>query len=732
MKDLILLALSCLTVQVSLASEKPVKGTVRGNDNGKMTPLPGVNVYWLNTTVGTITNENGNFAISPLNDRQQLVFSFVGYRNDTVEVAPGKPLDVVLQSDIELDEVVVAQKNKGMYASKLTPFQTININSAELCKAACCNLAESFVTNPSVDVAYPDAVTGARQIQMLGLAGVYSQLQTENIPNLRGIATGYGLAFVPGPWMESIQVSKGAASVVNGYESMTGQVNVEYRKPLDPEWLFLNAYAADDQKYEFNAFVSAPVNDRWATAALMHGRYLGQDIDHNHDGFRDEPLVKQVNLMNRWDRKGDNGSITRLGVQYLSEVRNGGQISGVANPYRVDVNNDRVNAFLKKGHVFANANQTSVALIANVTGHRLRSAYGLNRYDGDELNLYTNLMYSSNMGGSDRHHLSAGLNYSFVAMDETLNLLALNTRQHIPGAYAEYTFKPSERFTAMAGMRADHHNHFGAFVTPRVHLRYSPIEHWVLRGSAGKGYRHPSVWAENGHLLASGRELRVVDDRIFENAWNYGISSAYSLHLGSREVEINVEYFRTDFIDQMVTDMESSASQILVSRLDGRSYANSYQVDVRFETLPRLDVTAAIRFNDVKQTLNGQLVDKPLNSRYKGLLTLNYSDRLKKWMFDVNTQLVGGGRIPQIPGVPDVYAVPERYDAYTLLNAQATHFFRGGSIYVGCENITDFTQKHPVTGFDSPFDSYFDATRVWGPVMGRMFYMGVRFALNKE
>ncbi len=738
MKPFIYLLL-CLLIPAQLWADGGIKGTVKGHDNGKQTPLPGVNIHWMGTTSGTVTNSAGEFTIQPSPQSTKLIVSFVGYKNDTIAVTDNQPVHIVLSSDIELQEVVVAQKNKGMYTSKLTPFQTININSAELCKAACCNLAESFVTNPSVDVSYPDAVTGARQIQVLGLAGVYTQLQTENIPNLRGIATGYGLSFVPGPWMESIQVSKGAASVVNGYESITGQVNVEYRKPTDPEKLFLNAYAADDEKYEINAFASGNLGEKWSTAGFVHGRYLNTPIDHNEDGFMDEPLVKQINLMNRWDRKGENGSITRIGVQYMSEERTGGQTTEAHNmssmintPYVVGINNDRLNAFVKKGHVFANAKQTSVALIANVSAHRIRSDYGINRYNGDEVNLYTNLMYSSNLSTTDRHHVSAGFNYSAIGMDEVLNANTMNTQQHIAGVYGEYTFKPTEKFTAMTGIRGDYHNHFGEFITPRVHLRYSPTELWVMRASAGKGYRHPSVWAENSNLLLSGRTLNVIENRILENAWNYGFSTSYNWHIGSRELEINAEYFRTNFINQVIADMESSATQIIVGELDGKSFANSYQLDIRIETLPRLDLTAAIRFNDVKQTIGGKLVEKPLNSKYKGLVTLNYTDRLKKWMFDYNVQFIGGGRIPQVPVVATPYVVASTYGAYTLMNAQATRFFRKGSIYVGCENLTDFTQKNPVVAANDPFGQNFDATRVWGPIMGRMFYMGVRFALNKE
>ncbi|MFT3739482.1 MAG: TonB-dependent receptor [Breznakibacter sp.] len=738
MKTIIAILLGLASVSFTLAQKK-ASGKVTTDENGSTLPLPGVNIHWKGTTQGTVTNEDGEFSLDASYSSTDLVFSFVGYRSDTVPAQWGTPMTILLKADLQLQEVVVAQKNKGTYASKITPFQTVTLNQAELCKAACCSLAESFMTNPSVDMSYSDAVTGAKQIQMLGLAGVYSFLQTENIPNLRGIATSHGLAFVPGPWLESIQVSKGSASVVNGYESITGQVNVEYRKPSDPEALFVNLYVADEKKTEGNLFVSSNVNEKWGTATLLHGRYYNSPADHNHDGFMDDPLVKQVNVLHRWDRKSGKGSIFRAGIHYIDEARTGGQMGfkdGMAHsaggPYGVSIDNRRVSGFFKNGFTFDNANESSIAITGNVSSHRLRSMYGLGTYNADEKALYVNLIFASNLKGSDAHHVSTGFSFNGSWLDEQLYSQKSDYTNLVPGVYGEYTYKPNEKFTWMTGIRADHHNRFGTFATPRTHLRYSPSEQLVLRASAGKGYRHPSVWAENSHLLASARMLAVADNRIFEEAWNYGASIGYHIPVGNKELEVNMEYFRTDFLNQMVTDMETDAQQIWVRELDGKSYANSYQIDVRFELLPRLDITAAMRFNDVKQTIGGQLLDKAMNNRYKGLFTLNYSDRLKKWTFDVNTHFVGDGRVPQIPDTPEGYQVPGRFDAYQIVNAQVTRFFRHGSVYAGCENVTDYTQSHPVVDAGNPYGSYFDATRVWAPVMGRMFYIGMRYALNKK
>jgi outer membrane receptor for ferrienterochelin and colicin len=737
MKKLIWVAM--LIIPIIANAQQKIRGIVLSDENNTTLPLPGVNIFWEGTSIGTSTDAKGEFVIAPLDSASRLVFSFVGYTSQSIIPEQDQYVKIILKPDVTLQEVVIAKKNKGTYISKITPFQTVTINQTELCKAACCNLAESFTTNPSVDVSYPDAVTGAKQIQMLGLAGSYSLLQAENIPTLRGIATPYGLGFVPGPWMESIQVSKGAASVVNGYESITGQVNVEYRKPSNPESFFFNAYGSDENKFEMNAFHSAKVTEKWSTATLLHGRYYNSPADHNMDEFMDDPLTRQINVMHRWDKQSPSGNVTRIGFQYLNEERIGGDMDfnremshTINNPYGVSINNERFNLFLKKGYVWDNANETSVAFIGNITKHSLDASYGLNSYQGDEWNFYGNLIYSTHIASSEAHHVTSGLSFNGNYTDETLNTTSHKIDNVVPGIYGEYTYKPSEKITLMGGLRADYHQYFGTFITPRMHFRYAPMEHLTMRVSGGKGYRHPMVWAENTSMLASGRALQANDNRILENAWNYGASANYILRIGSREVEFNAEYFRTDFINQMVVDMESSTANILVTELDDRSYANSYQIDTRFETLPRLDITAAIRFNDVKQSIGGQLMDKALSSKYKGLVTLNYSDRLKKWVFDFTTQFIGKGRIPQVPGATGEYYVPASFDAYTLMNAQVTRFFRNGSVYLGCENLTDFTQKRPVIGSSDPYNTSFDATRVWGPVMGRMFYMGVRLTINKE
>ncbi|MBL7969358.1 MAG: TonB-dependent receptor [Prolixibacteraceae bacterium] len=732
MKRVILLLLVFLPFSVF---PNPVKGRVFGIEDNQKIVLPGASVSWAGTSAGTIADKDGAFTIELHQSVKLLVFSFVGYQSDTVKWNGEEKLEVVLQRNQELDEVTVVQKNKGTYISKMNPISTQHINGAELQKAACCNLSESFTTNPSVDVSYQDAITGAKQIKLLGLDGIYSQLQTENFPNLRGLATIYGLTYIPGPWLESIQVSKGAASVVNGYESITGQINANFKKSDALEAFHFNLFGSAEGKTEVNSNFSLKLSERTTTAFFIHGENFQNRIDHNHDSFLDEPLMKQIHLYNQWKYTSEKGFMLHAGVHYLDEERTGGQVEfrkGMArtkaNPYGVNVMNERFEFYFKAGYDI-NPHH-SLALISNTTIHDMDSYYGLNAYSGNEKTLYGNLIHTFSIDEMAVHTLNSGISLIIDQADEMVNQYELKTDEVVPGVFSEYTLKPSLKLTFMAGLRADSHNSMGTFVTPRFHLRYEPVEHLNLRFSAGKGYRTPRIMAENSFLLANSRSLNIVQDQILEEAWNYGASANYEMQMAGRPLSVNAEYFRTNFLEQLVVDRESSAQHIILAPLDGKSYANSYQLELRYELLPRLDITAAYRINDVKQTINRELVRKPLTSKYKGLITLNYSDKLKKWMFDYTAQFNGGGRLPVVAG--NEQHESSEFPAFTVMNAQVTKYFRYWNIYAGAENLLDYTQDHPVLGAENPFGNNFDATRIWGPVMGRKFYAGIRITLNHK
>ena len=724
-----------------LVNAQEVEGRVFGKEKEKVHPLPGVNIYWKNTNSGVASNDDGTFRIQKKQSDHILVFSFVGYETTEVHISDMSPLEVVLNSDLQIEEVQVVHKNRGTYMSAIDPIHTERINGAELHKAACCNLAESFETNPSVDVSYNDAVTGAKQIKLLGLDGTYSLLQIENLPTLRGLATNFGLTFVPGPWMESIQVSKGAASILNGYESIAGQINAEYKKPDSNEKLHLNTFAGSSGRLEFNGNGNLRLyKDKLTTGLFVHASHLSMRNDHNNDGFLDEPLYTQLQLSNRWKFTNHKGFMFHAGINLLTEERLGGQtgferdmLPVATNPYGILIENDRIEGYFKSGYVWPNQ-RTAIAVLSNFSTHETTSFYGINHYNATENRFYANTILTRDLNVAGTHVVNTGFSFVYDDFSENLYNRQFDRTEQVPGIFGEYTFKPGENFTLMAGVRADFHNIFGTFITPRTHFRYNIGEHFTVRGSAGKGYRTANVISENNYLLSSSRPLLFTHDVMQEEAWNYGLALVQYYTLWGRNLQINTEFFRTDFLTQLVIDRESSAENIILSPLDGKSYSNSLQVDVRYEPIKRLDVLVAYRHNDVKQAIGGQLKEKPLTSRYKGLVTFNYTTNLKKWMFDYTIQLNGGGRIPRYPveGMErmDISNDYFEFPSYTVMNAQITRYFRYWNIYIGSENLTDFMQMNPVEGASDPYGPHFDATNIWGPVMGRKIYAGLRFTLD--
>jgi outer membrane receptor for ferrienterochelin and colicin len=705
---------------------------------GNLEPLTGVNVYWSATTLGTITDEKGFFHIEkPHGKEAPLVISYIGYKNDTVLVREkDKNLEITLSVNNELQEVVITNKALGGHISRLNPIHTFNITSAELTKAACCNLSESFQTSASVDVAYDDAVTGAKQIRLLGLAGKYSLIQTENVPSIRGLALAYGLNYIPGSWMESIQVSKGTASVKNGYESITGQINVEQKKPDGQEKLFFNGYANMHGRLEGNFNSSIKLNDRWSTAVLGHVQNMSNKTDNNGDGFLDQPLVELYALMNRWKYDNKKNLHAQFGIKALYEDRQGGQVDynsaeKTVSPvhYGIGVETRRLEAFSKTAYIFQSRPGTNIAFINSFIHHDLNSFYGLNDYDARENNYYGNLMFQTYIDNT-QHLVTTGVSYVYDGYHESLNDSLFIRKESTPGIFAEYTFIPSDKFTLLLGIRADHSNIHGTFFTPRLHAKYGLNEKTIFRLSAGKGYRTPNVIAENTSLLATSRMLRIRGDIRMEEAWNYGINLTRYFDILGRELTLNLEFYRTDFINQAIVDMDFDTRQVLVYNLDGRSYSNTYQVEAMYELINRLDLTLAFRYNDVKQTTDNVLQQAPLVNRYKGLLGLSYATNLKKWQFDLTTQLNGDSRIPTTASNPVEYQRGTKSPVYAILNAQVTKFFRRFEVYVGGENLTNYKQKNPIIASDDPFGPYFDSSLIWGPVDGIKVYAGFRYILK--
>ena len=718
-----------------------VKGTVKDNLGE---PVAGANLFWMGTTQGATTSADGSFSLAKPAGKHMLVVSFIGFENDTIHVnGRDETLDIVLREGVELSEVNVVSRKLGTMKLRGSVMNEDMISSAELTRAACCNLGESFVTNPSVDVTYSDAATGAKQIKLLGLSGTYVQMMTENIPNFRGVAAPYGLGYVPGPWMQSIQVSKGSASVKNGYEAITGQINVEFKKPQLPEadWLSVNLFGSTTNRYEANADATVKLSKRWSTSLLAHYENETKAHDSNDDGFADIPQVKQYNVWNRWAYMGDR-YVFQAGIKALSEDRNSGQVSHggshSADPYKISIGTDRYEAFTKNAYIFDKEKNTNLALILSGSLHKQDAVYGHKLYDVDQHNAYASLLFETELG--KRHSLSAGLSFNYdsynqryrLTNDAEQPLTRQFVKEAVPGAYVQYTYNLDDKLILMGGIRGDRSSEYGYFVTPRFHVKYNPNEYAHFRLSAGKGYRTNHVLAENNYLLASSRRIDIARNLDQDEAWNYGASASFYVPLFGKTLNLNAEYYYTDFLKQVVVDMDTDPHAVLFYNLGGRSYSQVFQVEATYPFFPGFTLTAAYRWTDAKTTYDGQLREKPLTGKYKGLLTASYQTPLGLWQFDATLRLNGGGRMPTPYEQGDgAWSWEHRYNGFEQLSAQVTRYFRNWSVYVGGENLTNFKQKNPIIDASDPWGSNFDATMVWGPMHGAKVYVGVRFNIPR-
>ncbi len=730
-----------------IAEDRQVRGVVlRSNAKGEFTPIPAVSVYWLDAEGGTTTNEDGVFTIAPISASNRLVVSHAGLIADTITINEHKMVTVVMEENNSgrLQEVVVTSRRLTSYFNTSSPIRMQTMSEKELFKAACCNLSESFETNPSVDVTFNDAITGNKQIQLLGLSGNYTQLTLENMPGPRGLATPIGLNFIPGPWVESIQLTKGIGSVANGFESISGQINIEIKKPNGDQKLFANAYINDMGKSDLNLNLAGKVSDKWSSALLLHYDFLfNEKIDFNKDGFRDMPAGQQYNVLNRWAYDNAKGLMMQFGAHYLSFDKTGGQLNfdkkqqGSTNIYGLGMAADRMEGFAKIGYVFPQKQYKSIGLQLSAYRHNQENYFGKLQYDALQHNAYANLIYQ-NIIGSTTHKFRTGLSYVRDNYDEQFGTSSFGRSENVGGAFFEYTYTPHERFDVVAGIRGDYNNLFGFFVSPRLHVRFAPVPNTVFRFSAGRGQRTANVFAENMGLMASNRTWILNDNRLGPNhglnpevAWNKGISFDQKFRLFNRNASLNVDFFRNDFSNQTIVDLEDPRL-VQIRNLEGKSYANSLQVETNISPARNLELRLSYRYFDVKQDYGDGVTERPFNAAHRGFANLGYERG--KWKFDFTANLIGSKRIPSTASNPQGLRLPERSPAYTLMNSQITYTagkIRPMDFYLGVENLGNYFQKNPVIDAANPFGLHFDASMVWGPVYGRTIYAGWRFILNK-
>lgn len=714
------------------------------DDQKQYKPLAGASIQLGGTSLGETTNENGYFKLNAVLENGFILVSYAGFQASRIDIQPGQHLSIILNSARELQEVRIISSRKPAYISPASVVRTQVITEKELTKAACCNLSESFETNASVDVNYNDGVSGTKQIQLLGLSGQYTHLTVENLPGPRGLGIAGGLNSIPGTWVESIQLAKGPGSVVNGFESLAGQVNVELKKPEKTDLLFINGYVNQMGKTDLNLNLAKKINAKWSTALLMHHAFMNNaEVDFNEDGFRDIPTGPLSTLMNRWRFDNGKGMMVQAGVRLLWEDKTAGQTMFRADKHRnslsvygIGMNTGRYEVFGKWGYVFPNKKYKSIGLQLSHFLHKQENYFGAKDYGARQSNLYANLIYQSIISNTN-HKFRTGISFQGDKMKEQYNSLNFDRNENTKGAFFEYTGSSGKKWEWIIGLRADHNNLYGAFVTPRLHLRYQPFPKTSLRASFGRGQRTANILAENMGLFVSARNL-VIDGTVPgkaygldpEVAWTSGFSIDQRFRINGREGSIGADLYYTSFQNQVVADLDLTARDIRFYNLRGRSFATSIQLEAQYEVLPKLDIRLAYRYYNVKTTYHGQLLEKPFVSRQRAFVNLAYTTG--GWKFDATLSYYGRKRIPFTGDNPTAYQLPAYSPDYLIMNMQASHQFgkkRPLELYLGVENLGNFFQQDLILSSEDPFGPMFDASLVWGPVSGRMAYAGLRFTL---
>lgn len=713
-------------------------------------PLEGASVYWKNTKTGTITSENGTFKIKKDDASSILVISFIGFKTQEIEVTDDQKLIITLVFDNALDEVTLTKVRKSLERSTLSSANISTMGSKELLKAACCNLSESFETNPSIDVNFSDAISGSRQIRMLGLTSPYIMMTEENIPAVRGASQAYGLSFVPGTWVESIQITKGAGSVINGYESISGQINYELIKPQDDIPFFLNVYGSTDSRFEINTHFNRKISEKWASSLFVHGNARVAKNDMNNDGFLDNPLAKQLNVLNRWQyTDNEKGWVSFINLRLMRDEKQTGETDFNPNFHRgtttfwgSEINTDKIDLSTKIGYVSPEMPWRSIGLQNSFNYHNQDSYFGLTDYQIEQKSFYSNLIYNSIIGDT-RHKFATGLNFTMDAYREFVLVNDFSRKDNNVGAFFEYSFSDDDKLSYTLGGRIDNHNRMGVFASPRFHLRYKIFPESTFRISAGRGKRIANIFAENQQFFASSRDIFITGNNGNayglnpEIAWNYGVSLIQKFKFLGKNADFSVDFYRTDFQNQAVVDVDASPQEVRFYNLDGTSFANSLQVDLNYEITHHFNIRTAYKYYDIQTDFSQSigLAARTLQPKHRFFTNIAYETHVqeggKQWKFDFTYNWLGKQRLPNTASNPESDRLRPYTNPFSVINAQITKSFSSVfEVYLGGENIGNYRQDRPILGADNPFSPTFDSSMVYGPVFGAMFYTGLRFKIK--
>ena len=746
----ILLSITLLFPLIIISQE--VSGKVLKDDD---TPVVGANVYWINKSAGTVTDIDGKYKLENPGNIDKYVISYIGFLNDTIN-SNYENQKIYLQKKSDLEEVEITYNTKSSSVSLLSSANILNISSEELLKAACCNLAESFETTPSIDLNFSDAISGRKQISMLGLSGPNILMSIENIPAIRGALQSYGLTYIPGTWIESIQIAKGPGSVVNGYESISGQINTELRKPSRDDKFFLNLFVNQMERLEVNTHYTAGINQNLDYGLYLHINKKDTSADNNNDGFRDNPTGQQLNILNRFQYSNlEKGLVGFFDFNYVFDERVYGQNEYIGHTLFQENQNfwggktdaEIIKTNFKFGYVDPEITYRSLGIQFAYTGIDIGSSFGNSIHEINQSSIFTNLVYNSIIGNT-LHKIKTGISLSYDEYDEYVSNLDINsfdisrTEKSI-GAYFEYNYNNTDKINLSAGIRIDNHNKIGTFISPRFHMNYMLFPKSTIKFSFGKATRLANIFSENQKLFFSSRQIIFSDGSNLsdfsnlkaDEAWNYGVSIINSFKLFGKESQLTFDYYITDFENKVVADWETP-TQINFYNLIGNSFSNSFQAQFSFTLSNSIDLLFAYK-NTVAETdyiTQGRLKN-PLTPSDRIFFNLAYNgptnDKGKNWKYDLTFNHVGEQRLPSTETNPSEYQLFEISETLNLINTQITRVFNDSfQIYLGVENLTNYRQKNTILAVDDPFGDYFDAAYIYGPIFGRISYLGLRYYIN--
>ena len=729
-------------------------------DNNEV-PIVGANIYLVDGSKGVVSDKYGNFLINDIKDAKEFVVSYVGYLNDTLKTK-NKYSKVILKPDTSLEAITINFKEKSTSVSLLSSANVLKISSEELLKAACCNLAESFETTPSIDVNFSDAISGRKQINMLGLASPNILISVENIPSIRGALNAYGLTFIPGTWIESIQVAKGSGSVVNGYESVSGQINAELLKPMSDKKFFANAYYNSMERFELNTHYSTKLTEKIDYGLYLHADKKDNRDDHNNDNFGDAPTGQQINILNRFQyTNAIKGLVGFFDINYVGDERVYGEIDyfdpaiipgpPINDSWGGSADSNIIRSTLKFGYVDPDITYRSLGLQLSYSNVDQGADFGNSFHDTRHTSFYSNLVYNSIIGDT-RSKIKTGISFAYDNYDESVNNLNtsffnLDRTEKSIGAYFEYNYDNLDNLNLSAGIRYDNHNIIGNFISPRLHIRYQALPKTTIKMSAGKANRIANLFSENQKLFYSSRLISFSSadassefmsynyfDMKPEVAWNYGASIIQSFKLFGKDSQLIIDYYITDFDSRVVVDWESP-SNILFYNLVGRSYAKSFQAQFSYSLANSIDLLLAYKNTDAKTDYISGRQQNPLTPSNRFFLNLSYdgpsNEKSRKWKFDLTYNHLGKQRIPSTIQNPEIFRLDPFSSKLDLINSQITRVFSDSfEVYLGVENLTNYKQNDGIISNSDPFGQYFDATMIYGPVSGRMSYLGLRYKIN--